>query len=401
MEYSSSRERRRAAAASRRAARENTSNNGIVISPSNDGGSNSGGVGGGFGNNRNTYDEPRHRRIKQSSPPRRLQRSFLSSLSQALTNIDRHNNDHVSSRSQADAISSNNNNTSTMMETGVFNINAHSNISSSSHNSPYNNKYSKKQPTPPTHFSSYLKFTRQTICTLLLFTSCYILILFCTLPMISYSNIDILETDDATAAAVGPHHVKRGASFQRIRGRHQYQIVKQQLGTLKERAIQWEENAKHTAREEALLWQEKERKIVDLAISGDTTLGRQDVSRASRLLEEAVNEFEVEVEEKEKAEKNNNRHDEHWVHALEAWEQLVAKEEDAEEADVQNEDAAGINDNSKHKKRPGFIVLGMHRSGTSMLAGLLVEGFGYETGGPLIMPSVRFFVLLMCVCVGG
>ncbi|KAL7428056.1 hypothetical protein ACHAXH_004167 [Discostella pseudostelligera] len=32
-------------------------------------------------------------------------------------------------------------------------------------------------------------------------------------------------------------------------------------------------------------------------------------------------------------------------------------------------------------KTPGFIVLGMHRSGTSMLSGLLVEGFGYDTGG--------------------
>lgn len=35
-------------------------------------------------------------------------------------------------------------------------------------------------------------------------------------------------------------------------------------------------------------------------------------------------------------------------------------------------------------KRPGFLVLGMHRSGTSMLAGLLVTGLGYEVGGPLI-----------------
>lgn len=32
----------------------------------------------------------------------------------------------------------------------------------------------------------------------------------------------------------------------------------------------------------------------------------------------------------------------------------------------------------------GFVVLGMHRSGTSMLAGLLVTGLGYKTGGPLI-----------------
>lgn len=33
---------------------------------------------------------------------------------------------------------------------------------------------------------------------------------------------------------------------------------------------------------------------------------------------------------------------------------------------------------------PGVIVLGMHRSGTSMLSGLLVHGIGYKVGGPLI-----------------
>jgi hypothetical protein len=35
-------------------------------------------------------------------------------------------------------------------------------------------------------------------------------------------------------------------------------------------------------------------------------------------------------------------------------------------------------------KRTGFVVLGMHRSGTSMLSGLLVTGMGYNVGGPLI-----------------
>lgn len=40
-------------------------------------------------------------------------------------------------------------------------------------------------------------------------------------------------------------------------------------------------------------------------------------------------------------------------------------------------------------KTPGFIVLGMHRSGTSMLSGLLVEGFGYDTGGVDMGGSVR------------
>ena len=34
--------------------------------------------------------------------------------------------------------------------------------------------------------------------------------------------------------------------------------------------------------------------------------------------------------------------------------------------------------------RPGVMILGMHRSGTSMLAGLMVTGQGYNVGGPLI-----------------
>jgi len=33
---------------------------------------------------------------------------------------------------------------------------------------------------------------------------------------------------------------------------------------------------------------------------------------------------------------------------------------------------------------PGIIILGMHRSSTSMLSGLLVKGFGYELGGPAL-----------------
>jgi hypothetical protein len=37
--------------------------------------------------------------------------------------------------------------------------------------------------------------------------------------------------------------------------------------------------------------------------------------------------------------------------------------------------------------RTGFIVLGMHRSGTSMLAGLLVSSCEYKVGGPLIGAS--------------
>ncbi len=41
----------------------------------------------------------------------------------------------------------------------------------------------------------------------------------------------------------------------------------------------------------------------------------------------------------------------------------------------------------ENKEVGGFMVLGMHRSGTSMLSGLLVEGFGYKPGAPLIQPA--------------
>jgi hypothetical protein len=55
----------------------------------------------------------------------------------------------------------------------------------------------------------------------------------------------------------------------------------------------------------------------------------------------------------------------------------------------------------KQPKPSGFMVLGMHRSGTSMLSGLLVEGFGYNPGEPLIQPAFDnekgFFELIPAV----
>ena len=43
-----------------------------------------------------------------------------------------------------------------------------------------------------------------------------------------------------------------------------------------------------------------------------------------------------------------------------------------------------IEGDTSMSQRDGFIVLGMHRSGTSMLSGLLVSGLGYNVGKPLI-----------------
>lgn len=70
-----------------------------------------------------------------------------------------------------------------------------------------------------------------------------------------------------------------------------------------------------------------------------------------------------------------------------------------EKYDIDN--AANDVEEKQKETSDGFMVLGMHRSGTSMLSGLLVEGFGYTVGGPLIPPGFDnekgFFELLPAV----
>jgi Sec-independent protein translocase protein TatA len=55
--------------------------------------------------------------------------------------------------------------------------------------------------------------------------------------------------------------------------------------------------------------------------------------------------------------------------------QLAAQRQELEKADENNAAPADGH------KRNGFIVLGMHRSGTSMLSGLLHQSAGYQVGG--------------------
>jgi len=413
MDYSAARERRRTAAASRRAAR---SGDNSITSDNHSTTTNNGG-GGGFHtdeehqrhhqqqHNYSSHHHHHHGRIKNSSSPHRqpLEKSFLSSLSQALTNLNRHKNAYFSSSSNRlddHALSSNNGLVDNKNRDGDDNVVISFNNNSSQHPSPFsnhnNNKYTKQKmirPTPPTNFSSYLKFTTISIYTLLLFTSCYFLVLFCTLPMISYTNINTpLPTDDTIGN--NEHHIQQGASFTHIRGHQHYQQMKQQLGTLKERAVQWEQNAKlnankveQMAHERAVQLQEKERYWIDSAM--DKLGGDNDAStirKMSQLLQEAVEEYEGEEERSVKENTNQvvRGHDEHWLHALESWDQIVATEEQVDKEEENDQGSAHANGGNN---KPGFIVLGMHRSGTSMLSGLLVEGFGYETGGPLIMPN--------------
>lgn len=383
--------RRRKAAASRRAARENG------------GGFSSGDDDRGSSYARRTPDD----RTKQ--PQRQpLETSLLSSLSQALTNIDMHNNSYFSRKNSGEigrgggggGQGSNGHDDSVTITFSSPNNNNNSN-SHTMHNTP-ERKYNKL-PSPPTQFSSYLKFNRPSLNCMLIFTACYLLILICCYPMIYYSNVDVLPTDDDFIKGK-KHHIKRGSSFQHIRGHDKFikakHAVTDKFGTLKERAIEWEEEAKLKAQRGAVEIQETEKEIIDSIAAG--TVGRrggEDAKRASSLLDEAVKYFDgkrlqLEKEEEDKhaaAAANNAGVHDHWKDAVAAWDKAFVPDKSF------GSNAAAAAMNVLHsEKTPGFMVLGMHRSGTSMLSGLLVKGFGYETGGPLIGASVSksIFVIL-------
>jgi hypothetical protein len=79
------------------------------------------------------------------------------------------------------------------------------------------------------------------------------------------------------------------------------------------------------------------------------------------------------------------RHSEHITdkHLMEAAEQEMQQLRTQKKIYLQNAAPAVIAPLASGK-RTGFMVLGMHRSGTSMLAGLMATSMGYVTGGPLI-----------------
>ena len=79
-----------------------------------------------------------------------------------------------------------------------------------------------------------------------------------------------------------------------------------------------------------------------------------------QLIDEAVGEFSTERERRRKQRQ---------THRAEA-ERLLERGNTAGDTSI--------------SQRDGFVVLGMHRSGTSMLSGLLVSGMGYNVGKPLI-----------------
>jgi len=81
--------------------------------------------------------------------------------------------------------------------------------------------------------------------------------------------------------------------------------------------------------------------------------------------------------------------DEAWKKFLKASKAKYIQEDEGTKTGIaKDQQMAGIVEEQQKEENPGgFIVLGMHRSGTSMLSGLLVEGFGYNPGEPLIQPA--------------
>ncbi|KAL3801205.1 hypothetical protein HJC23_012605 [Cyclotella cryptica] len=273
-----------------------------------------------------------------------LQNNLLASLSRALTNIDRQNGEQFDGRRQEHV--------------------------AVNHTHEEKRQFRKVTLNPPSDFGGYLRFNRASVQCLLGFATCYLLVVICCYPMITTTT-----SDGNGRSTIGDAELQRGASFQNVRGRKAFLRVKQELGTMKERAIQWEEDAKVHALE----------KIEDVLES--STVGRKDgkdALMASKLLEEAVDEFEKEAVEEEKraivAERIGSFQHDHWEDSLKSWDEEAHLVVGANKAESNEEIYRSLHGN----KTPGFMVLGMHRSGTSMLSGLLVKGFGYETGGPLI-----------------
>ena len=202
--------------------------------------------------------------------------------------------------------------------------------------------------------------------------------------MITHSNDgEPLPTDEEH------HDIQRGASFQYIRGRKQFikakHVIAHKLDTWRERAAMRLEKRENngTVDHDAVL-EGQQLELVDSIVRNDYFARRDNL-----LLEQAIHDFEGKSSDVAKLEINNAHntnkgvHD-HWKDALDAWDKEFVQDTNN---NVVTSDIIG--------KTPGFVVLGMHRSGTSMLSGLLVKGFGYETGGPLIGASVSALLFVL------
>ena len=203
----------------------------------------------------------------------------------------------------------------------------------------------RRRPLFDQRFSAYMSFGFHATVCLAIFLSCYVLILLCLSPLLVQE-----------APVVTPTH----------RGEVLRPVVRKAVEKVKHSAAQLgHANAGRLAENVAVAIQHKIQQYRKSEGVTDTSLLRQ-----------AVN--DIENVRKHRRQKQQDQQEQQKVPVPDQPPQVPKDRNNKNNNQVQQE--------QPQPKKPvsGFVVLGMHRSGTSMLSGLLVTGMGYKTGGPLI-----------------
>jgi hypothetical protein len=208
----------------------------------------------------------------------------------------------------------------------------------------------RSKPLHEQRFSSYLVFGFQTTVCMGLFLACYALVLLAVWPLLSTT-----PQEDAASVTGSEHHLLRQAASKEL------QTIAKKLHNFEDAHVPGQEKfgAMTDTLKKQLHQMRQGRGVTD-----------------AQLLAQAKQEYQV-----LRQTKLQQRHESLARKANNFGIQKNAPNgvSSIVEADT---DAAPVG--LGEDPRRGFIVLGMHRSGTSMLAGLLVTSCGYKVGGPLI-----------------
>ena len=200
----------------------------------------------------------------------------------------------------------------------------------------------RRRPFSDQRFSSYLSFGfHMTVC-LALFLVCYILILVCMFPLLVQEAPRVVPTHRGEVLKPVVEKMKEGAS----------RLGHSSPGDVAHAAVSVAMGGQHLA----------EKMVVSIQHKVQQYRQSEGVTDAS-LMQHAVGDIE-----------KIRRHRREQQH----------RPKQEQSVDGQSVAAKTSDTNAQKKKVSGFVVLGMHRSGTSMLSGLLSIGMGYHTGGPLI-----------------
>lgn len=204
-------------------------------------------------------------------------------------------------------------------------------------------------------FSYYLSFNSITTCCIFIFLIIYIIVLLIVSPLLR--QVQQQEKQNEISIAYDIHHTHNSI----MKHGDVLRPVLDNLKHLAESEKEYFEKVKHDGYINTI-----KKKI--LSFRNEKNISDQSLID---VVEAKMNQIREQREQKQQEKENNNNEDQQ--HKQQQLQQLVSL--------INNHQQ---NQQFDTKKRNGFIVLGMHRSGTSMLSGLLVNGLGYNVGGPLI-----------------